>query len=97
MTVTTVVYNNVGSHLAAGEDVLLMYRAAQWTAFAFGVLGAFLLSFKNYGYNFLPATVIGIICFRGVGVVGFREPKTSSSSMEQGSPVETDEIQEKNS
>lgn len=95
MTVTTVVYNNVGSHLGAGEDVLLMYRAAQWTAFAFGILGAPLFCSKKYGYNFFPATVIGIICFRGVGVVGFREPKTSS--MEQGSPVETDEMREKNS
>ncbi|KJA16450.1 hypothetical protein HYPSUDRAFT_147747 [Hypholoma sublateritium FD-334 SS-4] len=80
VTVTTVVYNNVGSRLAPGEDVLAMYRAAQWTAFAFGIL----------------ATVIGVICFRGVGVVGFREPKTSSSTMEQGSPVVTDEKRQKN-
>jgi hypothetical protein len=40
VTVTTVVYNNVGERLAPGEDVIAMYRAAQWTAFAFGVIGA---------------------------------------------------------
>jgi hypothetical protein len=41
-----------------------MYRAAQWTAFAFGVL----------------ATTLGVLAFRGVGVVGHHSPKTPSIS-----------------
>jgi len=37
-----------------------MYRAAQWTCFAFGVI----------------ATILGVMFFRGVGVVGHRAPKS---------------------
>jgi len=39
-----------------------MYRAAQWTSFAFGII----------------ATTLGITFFRGVGVVGYRAPKPAS-------------------
>jgi hypothetical protein len=50
-----------------------MYRAAQWTAFAFGII----------------ATTLGIICFRGVGVVGHRAPKLASiSENEKGKPLD---------
>ncbi|KAF9478870.1 MFS general substrate transporter [Pholiota conissans] len=63
VTVTTVVYNNVGENLIPGADVIVMYRAAQWTAFAFGII----------------ATCLGVIFFRGVGVVGFRAPKSVTS------------------
>ena len=60
ITVTTVVFNSVGSKIGPGEDVLWMYRAAQWTNLSFGVI----------------ATVLGVIFFRGVGVVGYRVPKS---------------------
>ena len=62
ITVTTVVFNNVGSKIGPGEDTLPMYRAAQWTSFAFGVI----------------ATTLSITFFRGVGVVGHRAPKSAS-------------------
>jgi len=64
VTVTTVVFNSVGSKLGPGEDTLPLYHAAQWAAFAFGVL----------------ATTLGVLCFRGVGVVGHHSPKPSSIS-----------------
>ncbi|KAF8181299.1 major facilitator superfamily domain-containing protein [Pholiota molesta] len=75
VTVTTVVYNNVGERLAPGEDVIAMYRAAQWTAFAFGVI----------------ATCLGVIFFRGVGVVGYRAPKptTLESSLSTAEELES--------
>ena len=38
-----------------------MYRAAQWTNFSFGVI----------------TTALGVIFFRGVGVVGDRVPKSA--------------------
>ncbi|KAF8956149.1 major facilitator superfamily domain-containing protein [Flammula alnicola] len=73
VTVSTVVYNRVGAKIAPGADVISMYRAAQWTCFAFGVI----------------ATTLGILCFRGVGVVGHRPPKPSSpSESEEGIPEE---------
>lgn len=59
---TTVVFNSVGSKIGPGEDTLPMYRAAQWTSFAFGII----------------ATTLGITFFRGVGVVGYRAPKPAS-------------------
>jgi hypothetical protein len=40
-----------------------MYRAAQWTCFAFGI----------------TETIIAIVFFRGVGVVGHRSPKPVSA------------------
>jgi len=62
ITVTTVVFNSVGSKIGPGEDTIWMYRAAQWTNFSFGAI----------------ATVLGVIFFRGVGVVGYRAPKSTS-------------------
>lgn len=64
ITVTTVVFNSVGSTIGPGEDTLPMYHAAQWTCFTFGII----------------ATTLGITFFRGVGVVGHRAPKPASSS-----------------
>jgi hypothetical protein len=73
ITVTTVVFNGVGSKSGPGEDKLPMYRAAQWTAFGFGVF----------------STAVAILRFRGVGVVGQRSPKPSSiSENEKGKPLE---------
>ena len=63
ITVTTVVFNSVGSNIGQGEDTLPMYRAAQWTCFAFGIIAA----------------TLGITFFRGVGVVGYRAPKPASA------------------
>ena len=69
ITVTTVVFNRVGTKLGPDGDTLQMYSAAQWTAFAFGII----------------ATILGIVFFRGVGVVGHRAPKsTSISESEKG-------------
>jgi len=61
VTVSTVVFNNVGSKIGPGEDTIWMYRAAQWTNFSFGVI----------------STALGVIFFRGVGVVGDRVPKSA--------------------
>ena len=47
-----------------GSDTLLMYRADQWTCFAFGII----------------ETILVIVFFRGVGVVGHRAPKPVSVS-----------------
>jgi len=63
----------VRSKLGPGEDMLSVYRAAQWTAFAFGVI----------------ATTIGVLCFRGVGFVGHHSPELSSiSKIEKGEPLD---------
>ncbi|PPQ71259.1 hypothetical protein CVT24_009513 [Panaeolus cyanescens] len=59
VTVTTVVYNSIHSKPRAQEDAILPYRAAFWTAFAFGIV----------------ATILGVVFFRGVGVVGTRRVK----------------------
>ena len=61
VTVSSVVFNNVGSKIGPGEDMIRMYRAAQWTNFSFGVI----------------TTALGVIFFRGVGVVGDRVPKSA--------------------
>jgi len=54
-----------------------MYRAAQWTCFTFGVI----------------ETILVIVFFRGVGVVGDRAPKPASvSETEKGKSL--DEHQE---
>jgi len=51
-----------------------MYRAAQWTCFAFGIIEIILV----------------IIFFRGVGVVGHRAPKpTSVSETEKGESLDS--------
>ena len=40
VTVSTVVYNSVAKQvIPKGEDPILLYRAAQWTACGFGILG----------------------------------------------------------
>ncbi|KIM37309.1 hypothetical protein M413DRAFT_448602 [Hebeloma cylindrosporum] len=71
ITVTTVVFNSVGSKIRPGEDPLPMYRAAQWACFAFGVI----------------ATTLGFTFFRGVGVVGHRAPEPDSiTENEKGEP-----------
>ena len=69
ITVSTVVFHSVGSKIRRGEDTLPMYRAAQWTCFAFGII----------------ETILVIVFFRGVGVVGHRAPKlVSVSETEKG-------------
>jgi len=39
ITVTTVVFNRVSRRNGPGVDNIASYRAAQWTSFAFGILG----------------------------------------------------------
>ena len=40
VTVSTVVYNSVAEKvIPEGKDPIVLYRAAQWTAFGFGILG----------------------------------------------------------
>jgi len=62
--------------------MLRMYRAAQWTAFAFGII----------------ATTLGIIFFRGVGAVGHRAaPKLASpSDNEKGKPLDDQTLSPEN-
>ena len=51
-----------------------MYRAAQWTCFAFGIIEIILV----------------IVFFRGVGVVGHRAPKPASvSETEKGKSLDS--------
>jgi len=74
ITVSTVVFHSVGSKIRPGEDTLPMYRAAQWTCFAFGIIEIILV----------------IIFFRGVGVVGHRAPKLASvSEIEKGESLDS--------
>jgi hypothetical protein len=71
-----VVFNRVGTKVGPDGDTLRMYRAAQWTAFAFGII----------------ATTLGVVFFRGVGVVGHRAPKPASiSESEKGERVDAHE------
>jgi len=57
-----------------------MYRAAQWTAFAFGII----------------ATTLGVVFFRGVGAVGHRAPKevgvSESEKGEEGNESESEKL-----
>jgi hypothetical protein len=43
VTVTTVVFDAVRSKNGPEADELLSYQAAQWAAFAFGILGTWLM------------------------------------------------------
>ncbi|KAF9456822.1 major facilitator superfamily domain-containing protein [Collybia nuda] len=61
LTVTTVVFNRVTLMSSEGRPTLKSYQAAQWTSFAFGML----------------ATLLAIVFFRGVGVVGHQKPNFS--------------------
>ena len=65
-------FNRIETKVGPDGDTLRMYRAAQWTAFAFGII----------------STILSIVFFRGVGVVGHRAPKlTSVSENEKGERV----------
>ena len=74
ITVTTVVFNTVSGRLRPGEDDIVTYHAAQWTGFAFGIIGKRSLRSQRLSFGlifvYFPAAVIGVIFFRGVGVVG---------------------------
>ncbi|KAG5645961.1 hypothetical protein DXG03_004753 [Asterophora parasitica] len=76
VTVTTVIFNRVAAQTAAASSVsgnavvgvakptLEAYKAAQWGSFAFGVL----------------ATLLSIVFFRGVGIVGHRKNKSNHAT-----------------
>ena len=69
-------FNRVETKVGPDGDTLRMYRAAQWTSFAFGII----------------ATTLGVVFFRGVGVVGHRAPKPASiSESEKGERVDAHE------
>jgi MFS family permease len=63
ITVTTVVFNRVSRRIGPGVDNIASYRAAQWTSFAFGILGM----------------LLSILFFTGVGVVGHGKPPVGAS------------------
>ncbi|PPQ92095.1 hypothetical protein CVT25_008261 [Psilocybe cyanescens] len=74
ITVSTVVFNSVNVKIDSNKNNISPYRAAQWTTFGFGVI----------------ATALGIVFFRGVGVVGHRETTPESiSQRENGYPTHT--------
>jgi hypothetical protein len=73
ITVSSAVFSSLGSKIGQGEDMLPQYRAAQWTSFAFGVI----------------AFTLGIICFRGAGVLGYSTPQPASiSESEKGESLD---------
>lgn len=72
ITVTTVVFNRVTSRNGPDVDNIASYRAAQWTSFAFGILG----------------TLLSILFFKGVGVVGHRKPPTDADKTATNSEQE---------
>lgn len=67
---TTVVFNRVDLH-RHGRDGIVSYKAAQWTCFAFGVLG----------------TLLSLLFFRGVGAAGVRvsidKPETPNADSDE--------------
>ncbi|RDB16369.1 hypothetical protein Hypma_002885 [Hypsizygus marmoreus] len=80
VTVTTVIFNRVTLRKATLQDphpapTLESYKAAQWGAFAFGIL----------------ATLLTIVFFRGVGVVGHRKKQVDVWEEGQESGVRTDQ------
>ena len=64
ITVSTVAFSSAGSKIGQGKDMLPQYQAAQWTAFAFGII----------------TFALGIICFTGAGVLGHSTPQPDSIS-----------------
>ncbi len=87
VTVSTVVFNSVARKVVAeNKDPILMYKAAQWTTMAFGVIGKVSLSLVKRLAFFIcvVATILGIIAFRGVGAVGTREAKLVSPEEASG-------------
>ncbi|KAF9456823.1 major facilitator superfamily-domain-containing protein [Collybia nuda] len=70
-TVSTVVFNRVTSRQPGRRPNLDSYHAAQWTAFAFGVL----------------ATILAFIFYKGVGIVGqekkAKDVESSSGDQEE--------------
>jgi len=61
------------------------YHAAEWSNFAFGILGMSL----SYGLvmlltqSFGTATIIGLLFLRRIGVIGHRKPSTDSEDAEK--------------
>lgn len=88
VTVSTVVFNSVARKaVPENKDPIFMYKAAQWTTLAFGVIGKVSLSFSGLmaSHSAYLATILGIIAFRGVGAVGTREPALTSPEEACGS------------
>lgn len=61
ITVTTVMFNRVTLSRPPGADTMVGYHAANWTSAGFSLI----------------AFTLGVLFFRGVGVVGHRRPKTT--------------------
>ena len=80
---TTAVFHRVALVRPAGADMAVSYHSANWTSLAFcmiGMLYTYSLPFHcSYKFPTVLAFILGVLFFRGVGVVGHREPKTTSA------------------
>jgi hypothetical protein len=102
LTISTIVFDRVQAmkmKQTMGDFMvssLAAFRAAQWSAFGFGMLGT---SFKeprclDIADEMSTATIVAVIFLRGVGVVGHTTPPTSKAARDAESvigkvPVET--------
>ena len=70
--------------------MIVSYHAANWTSVAFCLIGMPMffckLIFNVFLYEFFLAFILGILFFRGVGVVGHRVPKTTSAEEQEQTP-----------
>ena len=89
ITVTTIVFDKVALATPTGADMIVSYHYATWTSGGFGLIGNYffiisfyLFSIWSYKFFMILAFVLGVLSFRGVGVVGYRESK--ASSVEEG-------------
>ena len=81
---TTIVFDKVTRATPAGADMIVSYQYATWTSGAFSLIGIyFFISLFSifclvlYKILYDLALVFGVLSFRGAGVVGHRESKTS--------------------
>ncbi len=97
VTVSMMVFNGVAENaIIDGKDPIIVYRAVQWTAFGFGVVGK--LCFLLCGSVFetvILASVLSIAAFRGVGVVGVDSPPKTVTDISLSSLEEAGKVQEK--
>lgn len=99
--VTTVVFNRIksreisqsvlaDSNETTGKLGLHSYQAAQWTAFAFGAIGKYPAhSCVSFAEICLPGTILALIFFKGVGIIGHEEKVQSSGSSSEKSVTRT--------
>lgn len=77
-------FDSVALARPPGADMIVSYHAANWTSFTFSTIGMLLhppihdSSVVSYTILIVLAMILGVISFRGVGVVGHRGPKITS-------------------